>query len=56
MIWISDSEYIPVLNIESNYGYLTVTSPNAKTVTGWLMEIKRNPVDRIAKVKLLEKA
>jgi len=40
----------------NNYGYLTVTSPNAKTVAGWLMEAKRNPVDRIAKIKLLEKA
>ncbi|MCH7826430.1 MAG: hypothetical protein IIC75_00415 [Bacteroidetes bacterium] len=38
-----------------NYGYITMTSPNAKTVSGWLMKIKRNPVDRIAKIEILEK-
>ena len=45
---------LPSFSDDLNYGYLTVTSPNDKTVSGWLMEIKRNPVDRIAKVKLLE--
>jgi len=39
-----------------NYGYITMTSPNGKTVSGWLMDMKRNPVDRITKIKLLEKA
>jgi len=41
--------------LDTNYGYFTVTSPRAKVVTGWLMEIKRNPVDRIAKIQLLER-
>jgi len=41
---------------ERNYGYITMTSPNGKTVLGWLMDMKRNPVDRITKIKLLEKA
>jgi len=39
-----------------NYGYITMTSPNGKSVSGWLMDMKRNPVDRITKIKLLEKA
>lgn len=46
---------LPNFSDSINYGYLTVTSPNDKTVSGWLMEIKRNPVDRIAKIKLLER-
>ena len=41
---------------ERNYGYFTMTSSNEKTVLGWLMEMKRNPIDKIAKVTLLEKA
>ena len=39
-----------------NYGYFTVTSPRGETKTGWLMNLKRSPVDRIAKIKLLERA
>ena len=47
---------LPDYSDNINYGFITVTSPNAKTVSGWLMKIKRNPVNRIAKVELLEKA
>jgi hypothetical protein len=39
-----------------NYGYFSVTSPNGEAKTGWLKNIKRSPVDRIAKITLIERA
>lgn len=38
-----------------NYGYFSATSPKGKQVSGWLMNMKRSPINRIAKLRLLEK-
>lgn len=38
-----------------NYGYFTETSPKGVTKSGWLLNMKRSPINRIAKLKLLEK-
>ncbi len=38
-----------------NYGYFSVTSPLGVSKSGWLMNMKRSPINRIAKLKLLER-
>lgn len=55
LTWVGTGVYANIPDSLINYGYITMTSPNAKTVSGWLMKIKRNPVDRIAKIELLER-
>lgn len=37
-----------------NYGYFSVTSPLGVQKSGWLMNMKRSPVNRTAKLRLLE--
>ena len=41
---------------ERNYGYITINSPKGKTGLGWVMKMKRNPVNKITRLTLLEKA
>lgn len=62
---ICDSDYDMILaahknrlqspDEEKNYGYFTETSPLGITKSGWLLNMKRSPINRIAKLRLLEK-
>ncbi len=38
-----------------NYGYFVETSPNGVQKSGWLLNMKRSPINRIAKLRLLER-
>ena len=50
LLWVGDSDYLHL-----GYGYFSQTSPNGRETTGWLLNMKRNPIDRIAKIKVLER-
>ena len=62
---ICDSDYEMILAAHKNrlqspddgknYGYFVTTSPMGARKSGWLMNMKRSPVDRIAKLRLLER-
>ncbi|MEE9573702.1 MAG: hypothetical protein V3W20_11680 [Candidatus Neomarinimicrobiota bacterium] len=38
-----------------NYGFFTIENPKGESKTGWLLNLKRNPVNRIGIVKILER-
>lgn len=38
-----------------NYGFFSLISPNGLSKSGWLMNMKRSPINRVAKLRLLEK-
>ena len=43
--------------LNTNYGYISATSPRDGTEkSGWLMKMKRSPLNKIANLTLLEKA
>lgn len=63
---ICDSDYEMILaahknrlqspDDEKNYGYFDLITPgDGITKSGWLMNMKRSPINRIAKLRLLEK-
>lgn len=55
MKWIDTGAFASYLDESLSYGFFTVTSPKAKIVTGWPLKITRNPIDKIAKLRLLER-
>ena len=59
---ICDSDYTLIKNCHSNsdiygrnYGYIAIENKKGEFKTGWILEMKRSPLDRIAKVKLIER-
>jgi hypothetical protein len=53
---ILDAHKNKLVYAEQNYGYIKVTSPkDGKQVGGWLMKMKRSPLNKIAKFTLLER-
>jgi hypothetical protein len=55
LTWQTTANYFSDGQEVYNYGYFSVDSPNGLSKSGWLLNMQRNPIDRIAKLKLLEK-
>jgi len=61
-IKICDDDYTLIRNAhrnsdiyDRNYGYFTVINNQGETKTGWLLDMKRSPLTRIASVKIIER-
>jgi hypothetical protein len=60
---ICDSDYTLIKSAHRNsdiynrnYGYITITNKKGESKTGWLLEMNRSPIDRVANFRLIERS